>query len=188
MDEKDRKIISILQNNGRETLSKVAREVGLSNMGAKKRIDKLIDKDVIRVKALINTEKLDIKLAIIAMELESSSALEKMLERFKECPRVVRFFVTTGSYNLFAIVFAEDYYTLESISLEKCSLRSQEGVRRFEFYPVQEIHYDPFLDLKVVPEKTLEYAPCGVYCGDCRRYLDNRCLGCLATRFYRGKL
>jgi len=157
-------------------------------MGAKKRIDKLINNNIIKIKAQVNTEKLDVKLAIIAMELENSSAIEKMLERFKECPRVVRFFVTTGGYNLFAIVFAEDYHTLESISLERCSLRNQEGVRRFEFYPIQEVHYDPFFDLKVVPEKTLEYAPCGVYCGDCKRYLDNRCLGCPSTKFYRGEL
>jgi len=89
---------------------------------------------------------------------------------------------------LFALIFAEDYHSLESVSLEKCSLRSQEGVRRFELYPIQEIHYDGYLDIKVVSEKDREYAPCGIFCGDCRRYETNRCLGCPATRYYRGKL
>jgi len=41
MDEKDRKIISILQRNGKATLSEIAKEIGMSAMGVKKRLDKL---------------------------------------------------------------------------------------------------------------------------------------------------
>jgi len=188
MDELDREIISILRNNGRATLSKIAKTVGLSSMGAKKRLDKLLNSEIIKIRPLINTKKLKIITAIIAMELENAKALEEMLERFKECPRIIKFFVTTGGYNLFALIFAEDYPSLESVSLEKCSLRSQKGVRRFELYPIQEIHYDGYLDIKVVSNKDREYAPCGVFCGDCKRYETNRCLGCPATKYYRGKL
>ncbi len=188
MDAKDRKVVSILQNNGRATLAEIAESIGLSSMGAKKRVDKLEKAQLIKIKALLNTEKLEIITALIAMELESAEALEKMLERFKDCPRIIKFFITTGGYNLFALIFAEDYHSLESVSLEKCSLRSQEGVRRFELYPIQEIKYDSFLDINVVAEKALEYAPCGVHCGSCKRYEQERCLGCPATRFYRGRL
>ncbi len=188
MDEKDRKLISLLQENGRVSFSKISEVIGLTPMGVKKRYEKLTKEDKVKVKALINVEKLEILTAIVAMELESSEALEKMLNKFKNCPRIIKFFVTTGGYNLFALIFAEDYHSLESVSLEKCSLRSQEGVRRFEMYPIQEVHYEPFLDLKVVPEKKLKYAPCGVHCGDCKRYEENRCLGCPATVYYRGKL
>ena len=188
MDERDRKIISILQRDGRATLSEIANAIGLSSMGAKKRVDKLVSRDLIKVKPLLNTEKLNIITALIAMELESAEALERLLERFKDCPRILKFFITTGGYNLFALIFAEDYHSLESVSLEKCSLRSQKGVRRFELYPIQEIMYDPFLDINVVPDKALEYAPCGVHCGTCKRYEQERCLGCPATKYYRGKL
>ena len=188
MDEKDVKIISILQKDGRTTLSEIAGMIGLSSMGAKKRVDKLVAQNLIKVKSLLNTEKLNIITALVAMELESAEALEKLLERFKDCPRIIKFFITTGGYNLFALIFAEDYHSLESVSLEKCSLRSQKGVRRFELYPIQEIEYDAFLDINVVSDKSLEYAPCGVYCGDCKRYEQERCLGCPATRFYKGRL
>ncbi len=188
MDTRDRKIIAVLQRDGRATLSEIGEAIGLSSMGAKKRVDKLVAKDLIKIKPLLNTEKLKIITALIAMELESAEALEKLFERFKDCPRIIKFFVTTGGYNLFALIFAEDYHSLESVSLEKCSLRSQEGVRRFELYPIQEIKYDGFLDINVVPEKTLEYAPCGVHCGTCKRYEHERCLGCPATKYYKGKL
>jgi len=188
MDEKDRVIISLLQENGRAKLSEIAEKLGITVMGAKKRLEKLYKTEVIKSKALINTKKLGIRTAIILMELKDAEALEKIIQKFKNCPRIIKFFVTTGGFNLFAIVFAEDYHSLESISLEKCSLRSQEGVRRFEFYPIQEIYYDPFLDIKVTPDKSRSIAPCGVDCGTCKRYKDYRCMGCPATKFYRGKL
>ncbi len=187
MDEKDRIIISILQKNGKATLSEIAKQVGMSAMGVKKRLDKL-ESGKIKLKPLLNVEELGIIIAVLAMEIESSEALEKLLEKFKNCPRILKFFVTTGSYNLFALIFAEDYHSLESVTLEKCSLRAQPGIRRYDVFPVQEIHYDSYLDIDIVAEKNLEYAPCGVYCGNCRRYEMNKCLGCPATKFYRGRL
>ncbi len=187
MDEKDRMIISILQKNGKATLAEIAKQVGMSAMGVKKRLDKLED-GKIKLKPLLNVEKLGIIIAVLAMEIESSEALERLLEKFKNCPRILKFFVTTGSYNLFALIFAEDYHSLESVTLEKCSLRAQPGIRRYDVFPVQEIHYDSYLDIDIVAEKNLEFAPCGVYCGDCRRYEMKKCLGCPATKFYRGRL
>ncbi len=187
-DERDRKVVEMLRENGRTTLVDIAKAIGVTSMGAKKRVDKLVKEELIKVRALVNVEKLRIKLAMIAMELESGDALRKLLKRFENCPRVIKFFVTTGKYNLFALVWAEDYDSLESISLESCSLRAQKGVRNFEFYPIMDIYYDPFVDLNVVALKNVEWAPCGVYCGKCDRYNREKCLGCPATKFYRGNL
>ncbi len=188
MDEKDRKIISMLQENGRVPLSKIAEVIGFSVMGVKKRAEKLEKSGILKIRSMLNVEKLGIKLAVLAVEMESAEAIESTIERFRNCPRVLRFFVTTGSYNLFALVIAEDYNTLESMSLEKCSLRNQKGIKRFEIYPVQDVYYSPYFDINVIPEKNLEKAPCGVHCASCSRYVAERCLGCPATVHYRGIL
>ncbi|WP_457549357.1 Lrp/AsnC family transcriptional regulator [Archaeoglobus sp.] len=188
IDERDRLIIEELQKNGRTTISRIAKKIGLTSMGTKKRIDKLIGSELIKVKALVNVEKLEVKLALISMELVSGEAMRELLRKFESCPRIIKFFVTTGAYNLFALVWAEDFDTLESISLESCSLRAQKGVRKFEFYPIMEVYYNPFMDLKVVAEKREEIAPCGVYCGNCERYKREKCQGCPSTVFYRGML
>ncbi|ADC65334.1 transcriptional regulator, AsnC family [Ferroglobus placidus DSM 10642] len=187
MDEKDRKIISILQRNGKATLSEIAEEVGMTAMGVKKRIDKLEREKIIRSSVLLNAEKLKILTAVLVMEVESSQALENILKKFVNCPRVIKFFVTTGGYNLFALIWAEDLHSLESVTLERCSLRAQPGIRKYEVYPVQEIHYDPFLEIKVSAEK-IDVAPCGVDCKSCSRYNAEKCLGCPATVYYKGKL
>lgn len=184
MDDKDRKIISLLQQSIRPTLSEIGQAVGMSAMGAKKRLDRL--EKVIRQTTLLNTEKLKILVAVIAMEVESSEALEKLLKKFQKCPRIIKFFVTMGNYNLFALIWAEDLHSLESVTLEKCSLRSQPGIRRYEIYPVQEMHYDPYLEIKIADKS--DAAPCGVDCSSCSRYRAEKCLGCPATLFYKGKL
>ncbi len=102
MDEKDRKIISILQSAARPTLAEIGEAVGMSAMGAKKRIDRLVGEKIIKPTALLNVEKAGVLTAVLAMEVESSEALKKLLKKFENCPRIIRFFVTTGSYNLFA--------------------------------------------------------------------------------------
>lgn len=189
MDEVDRKIIGCLQRNGRATFKELGKLVGYTSMGAKKRVDKLLNNEIIKVSALLNTRSLKLFPAIILLEMESVKAANKLLERFKNCPRVVHIFITLGGYNIIALVVAENKDTLDSISIEKCSLRSEEGIRRSEFYPIQNIHYSSFLQVRehlTHKEKTI--TPCNVDCLSCQRYLTYKCVGCPTTHYYRGSL
>ena len=189
LDDVDRKIISQLQKDGRTTFQELAKLVGFSSMGVKKRVNRLLEKDILKVSALLNVKQLDLQAAVVLIEIESSEALERLLERFKDCPRVVNIFTTLGGYNLIALVVAEDQDTLESISVEKCSLRSSEGIRRSEFYPIGNIHYSPFLPLREhLTHKERTTAPCNVDCRPCNRYKAQKCVGCPTTTYYRGTL
>ncbi len=189
MDEINRKIISQLQLDGRTTLEKLAEITGLSNTGVKKRLNKLIQKGVVKVSALVDVKNLNLQAAIVLMEVESSEALNRLISRFRNCPRVVNMFTTLGGYNLVALVVAEDRNTLESISIEKCSLRSGEGVRRSEFYPISDIYYSPFIQLREhLTHMNHAIAPCNVDCRPCHRYRTEKCAGCPTTIYYRGQL
>jgi len=189
LDSIDRKIISQLQQDGRTTFQELAEFIGFSSMGAKKRVDRLLEKGVLKVSALLNVEQLNLQAAVVLIEIESSEALERLLERFKDCPRVVNIFKTLGGYNLIALVVAENQDTLESISMEKCSLRSSEGIRRSEFYPIGNIHYSPFLPIREhLTHKERTMTPCNVDCRPCNRYKIQKCVGCPATSYYRGTL
>lgn len=189
MDEVDRKIISQLQLDGRTTFKELSGIVGYTSMGVKKRVKNLLQQDVIKVSALLNIKPLNLCAAILFLEIETAHAMRRLLERFKDCPRVVHIFTTLGGYNLIALVVAEDQDTLESISVEKCSLRSSKGIRRSEFYPIGNIHYSPFLAVRehlTHKEKTI--SPCNVDCGPCQRFKTKKCVGCPATTYYRGTL
>lgn len=189
MDEVDRKIISQLQLDGRTTFEDLAKIIGYTSMGTKKRVQKLLDQNTIKVSALLNPVKLKLHPAIVMLEMESAEAMQNLIDRFKDCPRVIHMFKTMGGYNLIALVVAEDQDTLESISMEKCSLRSNAGIRRSEFYPIGDINFAPFLQVREhLTHKDRTVAPCNVDCRPCACYKDKTCVGCPTTSYYRGTL
>ena len=189
MDEVDQKITSKLQLDGRTTFKELGELVGYTSMGVKNRLEGLQERGILKVSALLNMESLNLVGAIVMIEIESAEAMNKLLERFRNCPRVVHIFTTLSGYNLIALIVAEDQSTLESISVEKCSLRSSEGIRRSELYPIGKIHYSPFLPVrKYLAHKETVITPCNVDCGSCQRYLSEKCVGCPTTRYYKGSL
>jgi DNA-binding Lrp family transcriptional regulator len=189
LDEVDRKIVSKLQLDGRTTLQELAKNIGYTSMGTKKRLQKLRDQNCIQVSTLLNSFSYKLSPAIIMMEMETAEAMQHLLDRFRECPRVINIFKTMGGYNLIALVIAEDKDTLESISVEKCSLRSNEGIRRSEFYPISDIYFSPFLPVREhLTHKDKGISPCNVDCRSCSRYQNNKCVGCPSTHYYRGTL
>ena len=189
MDDVDRKIISQLQRNGRTTLQALSKSTGFTSMGIKKRLEKLLKKRTIKISALINPSALKLHPAIVMLEMENAEAMQELLERFEACPRVVQIFKTVGGYNLIAIVIAENQETLESISMEKCSLRCSRGIRRSEFYPVSDTYFSPFLQIREdLAHKERKVTPCNVDCDPCKRYETQKCVGCPTTSHYRGIL
>ncbi|MEM3641397.1 MAG: AsnC family transcriptional regulator [Candidatus Bathyarchaeia archaeon] len=189
MDDVDRKIISRLQLDGRATLEELAKHAGFTSMGVKKRLQRLISQGAIQVSASLNPFFFKLFPAIVLLEMESAEAMQNLLERFKDCPRVVHIFKTIGGYNLIALVIAEDKDTLESISIEKCSLRSSAGIRRSEFYPIGDVYFSPFIPVREhLTHKESSIAPCNVDCKPCARYITRKCVGCPATIHYRGAL
>ena len=189
MDKIDWKLIKQLRSDGRKTYKELGEAIGFTSLGAKKRIAKLLKKNIIHISALVNTDALDLRLALILLEIESAETMRKIIDRYSKCPRVINFFTTMGGYNLIALVMAEDQATLESESMEKCALRSGEGIRRSEFYLIGRVHHYPFLPLKAdaLKEKG-DITPCGVQCKDCPSFQDEKCVGCPTLSYYRGPL
>lgn len=189
LDQVDREIVSKLQLDGRTTLQELAKNIGFTSMGIKKRLQKLKDQNCIQVSTLLNSFSFKLSPAIVMLEMENAEAMQNLLDRFRECPRVINIFKTMGGYNLIALVIAEDKDTLESISVEKCSLRSSEGIRRSEFYPISDIYFSPFLPVREhLTHKDKGVTPCNVDCRPCSRYQNNKCVGCPSTHYYRGTL
>jgi DNA-binding Lrp family transcriptional regulator len=189
LDEIDKKIITQLQADGRTTLQDLAKNTGFTSMGTKKRLERLIKNGTIKVSALINPNVLKLHPAIVMLEMESAEAMQNVLDRFEECPRVIQIFKTMGGYNLIALVVAETKETLESISMEKCSLRCSKGIRRSEFYPISETYFSPFLQIREnLAQEERKITPCRVECDPCNRFETQKCVGCPTKGNYKGTL
>jgi DNA-binding Lrp family transcriptional regulator len=189
MDDIDRKIICQLQVDARTTLKDLEKITGFTSMGIKKRLEKLTESGAIKNQALMNPSTFGLLPAMILLEMEDAAAMQEIMNRFKECPRVVHFFKTIGGYNLIALVIAENKDTLDSISVEKCSLRSSPGIRRSEFYPISDNEFAQYLQIREnLVHKGKDKAPCKVDCCTCVRYEAKKCVGCPSTVHYRGTL
>jgi len=189
LDDIDWKLITELQSNGRKTFKALGEKIGFTSLGAKKRVEKLLKRGIINISALVNTDALNLCLALILLEIESAEAMRKIIERYSKCPRVINVFTTMGGYNLIALVMAEDQTTLESESVERCALRSGEGIRRSEFYLIGRVHHTPFLPLNAgALRKKEDITPCGVQCNCCPSFQNRKCVGCPTLSYYRGPL
>ncbi len=186
LDEKGKKIITMLQEDGRTTLKEMAKNIDLTSMGTKKRLEKLLKNGTVKVTALINSKALELHPAIVMLEMNSAEAMQQLLDRFEECPRIIQIFKTVGGFNLVAIVIAENPQTLESISMEKCSMRSGPGIRRSEFYLISEMFFSPFLQIREdLAQQKKKEAPCVINCDPFNRYESKKCVGCPTTTCYR---
>jgi DNA-binding Lrp family transcriptional regulator len=189
MDVVNRKIISQLQVDARTTLEELAEITGFTSMGIRKRLKKLVDQGAIKNQALMNPVLFGLIPAMILLEMKDAESMQEVMNRFKECPRVVHIFKTIGGYNLIALVIAENQETLDCISIEKCSLRSSRGIRRSEFYPISDNEFSQFLQIReYLTHKGMDKAPCEVDCSTCARYEAKKCVGCPSTVHYRGTL
>jgi DNA-binding Lrp family transcriptional regulator len=186
MDEVDKKIISFLQKDGRASLSSMGNELGMSHVAISNRLENLCEK-LVKVLAGLNAEHLGFRIAIVNAEVESSERLRELVKLFSECPRIVFLTTTTGAYNLMTVMIAEDADTLNAI-VEVCSARAQKGIRRSEATIGEAPTVPKYMPIKIVATKVDEDAPCGINCGRCMRYQEKKCLGCPATKYYRGPL
>ncbi len=185
MDEVDRKIYFMLLEDGRASLSSIGRRLGLSHVSIRNRLENLKRSNVINVFAGINLEKLGFRILIINCEVETYEIFRELIKIFYECPRVIFITRTTGEYNLMVIMIAEDIDTLRSM-VEVCSIRVYKGIRRSEVIIGETPDLPKYIPVRLFANKFDEDTPCGLNCGKCLRYNENKCLGCPSTRYYKG--
>jgi len=187
LDELDKRIIESIQRNGRIPLSRISESVGISHVAIKRRLDKLRENGWISISSGLNGEKLDLKLAMVTAEVENYSILNKLLNQFEKCPRIV-YMSSFGGSKIVAIILGENLSTLESV-LGTCFLRVRKGVRGSTVDIGSLPKYPKFLPIRIVGKKTKRKTPCGgIECRKCKRFLEEECLGCPTTRYYRGRL
>ena len=188
MDDTDKKLVSILQKNGRTSLSEIGKELGMSHVAVSKRLDKLVQSDLVKVTAGVNAEYLDAKVLFMGLETEDMEVAERIQQKYIDCPRLLMFAPVTGRYNVFAVMVAEDTWSLESI-IGTCSMRTEPGVRRSESWFGNAPVSPKFLQVDLAPTASgNSISPCGRDCAACKRYKADKCVGCPPSSVYKGKL
>ena len=132
MDELDRKIIALLQLDGRASNAKIAREVGVSEGTVRRRLRRLVQDDVVNVIAVPNLEKLGYgTTALIGLQTGPgrSDAVAEAIANMEESHYVA---VTTGTYDVFVWAGLESAERL--VDFLRTKVGKLEGVQRTETF------------------------------------------------------
>jgi DNA-binding Lrp family transcriptional regulator len=120
-DELDRKIIMVLQEDGRASLKEIAQKVGLSVDSVHKRIKELLRKGVMEITTSLDPRKLGFQYSTInKIKLKASSDEEKkafisFLEKHAHCTDLIELL---GSHDFLCTIVAEDNDALVKLSDE----------------------------------------------------------------------
>jgi len=180
IDEKDRKIITLLHDNQEISQDEIANKVKLSQPSVALRIKKLKERGIIDNIIGVNLNKVGIYVAMVFVKTTNTT---KILNMFRECPFFLNGFIISGEKNLMLLMAGEDLASLESIIDER--LRPDKDVQGADFNIVISSIKDFVMPVKMV-KRPLNKPPCGIDYKECQSYSDNRCFGCPATNRYKG--
>jgi Lrp/AsnC family transcriptional regulator for asnA, asnC and gidA len=107
MDELDRRIIALLQADGRASNAKIAREVGVSEGTVRRRLRRLIDGDVIQVIAVPNLEQMGYGTAALVGIQTGPGMVDDVAAAIGALDEAHYVAITTGAYDIFAWVGLE---------------------------------------------------------------------------------
>jgi Lrp/AsnC family transcriptional regulator for asnA, asnC and gidA len=137
IDATDRKIIEVLQDDGRASNADIARQLDVSEATIRRRLAQLQEKDIIRIVAVADPFKLGFDIiAIIGLQAERNQ-LQAVEQTLKETPEVRFMGVTLGAYDLMLEAwFRSGDELLEFVTV---TLAEVEGIRRTETFQIMRL-------------------------------------------------
>ena len=103
LDDLDHAIINMLIKDSRMPYTEIAKKVGLSEAGVRKRIEKLMKLGVIR-KFTVEVDYIARVKAITLIAIDSSTDTSEVSRRVKEINGVERVYEVTGVYDIVAVI------------------------------------------------------------------------------------
>ncbi|MFP3908253.1 MAG: Lrp/AsnC family transcriptional regulator [Halobacteriota archaeon] len=182
LDQKDKVILEILENDPDTSQDKIARMAGLSQPSVGARIKKMKNMGIINHIYGINIR--DPGLYILKADVKCRQPRD-LLKLFQGCPFFLNGFIVAGNRNLTIMFICEDLSTLEAIIDQH--VRPNPDVHDIDVGIVVRSERDTIVPMKI-RVRTSDEAPCGSDCGNCDYWTTEVCLGCPVTGHYQGKI
>ena len=128
IDDKDRKIIEMLIENGRITFTEMAKVIGITEAAVRKRVKRLEEEGIIRkYTAIVNHKALGYNVvSLVGIDVESDKLL-KIADTVASNDWARKVWITTGDHMIMIEVWAKDNDEFMKIIEE---LGKIEGVKR----------------------------------------------------------
>ena len=142
LDAVSKRIVELLQDDGRQPFVTIAREVGLSEAAVRQRVQKLIDADVMQIVAV--TDPLQVGFSRQAMiGVRVAGDVARVAEALCDLSEVSYVVTTAGSFDLLVEVVCEDDDHLLDLLMGR--IRRLDGVtstETFVYLKLNKQHYN----------------------------------------------
>jgi len=169
LDEIDLEIVKSLSQDGRKRLVEIAKKTGLTPVGVKNRVEKLIEQDMLKIQGLLNIEKFYSVSATIGVEAPSR-VISKLIKKFENCPLVYNLvrFPSGHHQNLTIGIVAPNLKRINDLIAKQ--LRSEPGIRSIEA-DIGELPIVPEGHLLSIFSEKSKKCLCEKRCNECEYFL-----------------
>ena len=127
LDDKDRRILNLLQENSRTSYMHIAEELGVSEATVRYRVKNLIENGVIsRFTVLLNPRKIGYPITGILLVKIAPEHFDEASKQISDLDETRHVLQNTGEYNIVAVVKAQ---SLEHLGELRKRVEAIEGVR-----------------------------------------------------------
>jgi Lrp/AsnC family transcriptional regulator, cysteine-sensing transcriptional activator len=149
IDESDRRILALLQENADLSVAEIGTRVGLSSTPCWRRIQNLEKQGVIRKKvALLDRRAIDVPLTVFVMirtSQHNDSWLEKFAKGVSEIPEVLEFYRMSGTVDYLLRIVVPSVETYDAVYKRLISIADLAEVS--SSFAMEEIKYTTALPL-----------------------------------------
>ncbi len=185
--EKEIDIVTNIIGDPRKSYINMSKDLGLSRHTARRRLEKMIKQNKIKIFLGINYHKLNLDFILVDLTVQNLKDLEDIFIELKNCPRVFTLLknsLKNGLMILLGIEKSMDGQNNQMLAMIQ-KFQLDERVKEcnvINLYP--EISPD-FLTFapKNIPDSTQERS-CGRDCSLCENYIAKKCPGCPASKHY----
>ncbi len=178
LDDKDRKIIRVLQKEPHASQSEIAAAADLSQPAVSLRIKKLTERGFLSRSVGMNVKQLNLPLAKLEIALNNG---QEHHASFYNCPYIVDVLHMANATRLSLFMVGETESTIHSLAAR---LQERDGLQLLHYDTITAAQNEVTHPLQL-PNGT-ECRHCA--CPSCTHYQTHRCMGCPLTPFYRGEL
>ena len=141
LDATAKRIIELLQEDGRISYAAIAKAVGLSEAAARARVQKLLDSEIMQVVAVTDPTQVGFaRQAMIGVRTEGDPM--QVGDRLAEVPEVDYVVTTAGSFDLLVEVVCEDDPHLLDVIRQVRELEGVVSSETFVYLKLNKQHYN----------------------------------------------
>lgn len=132
LDELDKKLITILQDDARASASEISRKIGYNENTIRYRIERLKKSGVVKeFTALLNPRMIGLPVAAIMMITTEPHQLKDVFERLAELEETKHILQATGKHDLIVVAHYTDMNAMNDASQK---IKSMDGVKEAEIH------------------------------------------------------